>query len=349
MSKETFNLPKSEIFAGFEWTGPRIPYRETDIKGDTYPVTWADNDELYTSSGDPLWGESNDGLDVERISGTPLDCTIAKVNHMNDYTGWGGNGPKPTGMICVDGILYLAFQNMLRAKKAPHGLASQHGADAHIIHSFNKGDFWVPALPTIKEPMFPGYKFGGPAFVQHGRNNADARDNYVYAISSDQWDNGANLRVGRVPKDQIIRREAWQWVGSYDRDNEPVWTYELDDAMPVLSIHKWLGCPDMVYLPKLKRYLLLSWRLREDFSPTSGTDLIILEAPNPWGPFSFVHFEEYWEGKSFNPYCPRIPTKWLSEDNLTGHALFSGSWDWNSNNIDHTYRANFRPFRLVLK
>jgi len=31
-----------------------------------------------------------------------------------------------------------------------------------------------------------GHKFGGPSFVQFGKNNEDARDEYVYAVSSGQ-------------------------------------------------------------------------------------------------------------------------------------------------------------------
>ena len=82
---------------------------------------------------------------------------------MNDYRGWGGNGPKPSGMICVDGVLYLAFQNMLHAQKPPFSLSSQHGSDAQIVYSTNKGGFWVPTLGNLVAPMFPGHKFGGPA------------------------------------------------------------------------------------------------------------------------------------------------------------------------------------------
>jgi len=344
-----FNLPKSPVFAGLEWTGPRVSYPKLEIRGDTYPITWADDNELYASSGDPQWGESGDGLDIERFYGDSAgDFTIHKVNHMNDYTGIGGGGPKPTGMICVDGVLYLAFQNLLRGKTPPHSSLSQHGSDEHIVYSGNKGWlFWTPHLPTITKPMFPGYKFGGPAFVQHGKNNADARDDFVYAISSDQWDNGANLRLGRVPKDSIARAHEWRWVGSFDHAGNPIWTHLLDDAIPVLSIHRWLGCPEMVYLPKFKRYLLLTWRLHADFSPFDGTDLLVFDAPNPWGPFSLVHFEEYWEGKEFNPYCPRVPMKWLSEDNLSGHLLFSGSWHGEMK--DKAYRASVRPFKLILK
>jgi len=338
-----FNIPKSEIFAGLEWTGAAVPYPEPQIKGDTYPITWADDGELYTSSGDPWWGESNDGLDVEKFSGGPPDFKIHKVNHMNEYTGWGGNGQKPTGMICVEGVLYLAFQNLLFAKKAPHSLHSQHGSDAHIVSSSNKGFFWVPHLRNIREPLFPGYKFGGPSFVQHGQNNAEARDGYVYAISSDQWDNGSNLRLGRAPENEITGLGAWHWVKAWEADGSPAWSWNLDDAIPVMSVHRRLGCPEMVWLPKFGRYLLLSWHLHGDFSPADGTDLMVFESPNPWGPFSLVHFEELWEGKETTPYCPRIPLKWMAEDNLSGHLLYSGAWTNSA-----VYRANVRPFRLVL-
>jgi hypothetical protein len=338
-------ISKSNLIVGLEWVGERIPYPEAGVKGDTYPMTWADDDRIYASAGDPLWGESQDGLDVERFDGGPVDYRIAKVNPMNDYTGWGGNGPKPSGMICVEGILYLAFQNLLRSKQAPYSLASQHGSDAQIVYSTTKGLNWTPALATIAAPMFPGHMFGGPAFVQHGRNSIAARDNFVYAISSDQWDNGSNLRLGRVARDSIMRREAWEWVCAFGPSGEPAWAHSLAEAIPVLSLHRWLGLPEMVYLPVIRRYLLLTWRLHKDFSGDDGADLLVFEAPDPWGPFGLAHFEEYWEGKAFNPYCPRVPLKWMNPDGLSGWIQFSGSWSPAGQKAGY-YRSHVRPFRL---
>ncbi|MCX7804535.1 MAG: DUF4185 domain-containing protein [Planctomycetota bacterium] len=342
-----FRIPRSKVITGLEWTGDRIPYREPDVRGDTYPMTWADDGEIYTSAGDPLWGETRDGLDIEKFSGGPTDYVIKKVNPMNDYTGWGGNGPKPTGMICVEGVLYLAFQNLRRARKAPFSLFSQHGSDAHIVYSTNKGGFWIPAIGNIEAPMFPGYKFGGPAFVNFGKNNANARDSYVYAISSDQWDNGSNLRLGRAPRDDIASREAWEWVCAFDPSGEPAWSRDLEAAIPVLSLHRWIGLPEMVYIAGIGRYLLLTWRLHKDFSGDDGTDLIVLDAPEPWGPFSLVHIEEYWEGKEFTPYCPRVPLKWMGNDGTSGWLQFSGSWSPAGQKAGR-YRSHVRPFRLKL-
>lgn len=343
-----FSLPHSNLIKNLEWTGERIPYPDPEVKGDTFPLTWADDGEIYTSSGDPGWGESPSGLDIEKFSGGPKDYKITKVNMMNDYIGLGGWGPKPTGMICVDRILYLAFQNLLGARKPPFSLRSQHGSDAQIVYSPGKGWNWIPTLGTLSAPMFPGYRFGGPAFVNFGMNNQGARDHFVYAVSSDQWDNGSNLRLGRVPSDSIMRREAWEWVCAFQPSGEPAWSYELAEAIPILSLHRWLGAPEMVYLAGIGRYLLLSWRLHADFSGNDGSDLLILESAEPWGPFSLVDFIEYWEGKEFNPYCPRLPLKWMEEDSISGWLQYSGSWEPNGQKSGF-YRSNVRPFRLVMR
>jgi len=347
-----FSIPKSTFIQSFEWTGERISYPEVDVMGDTYPMTWADDDEIYTSAGDPLWGETRDGLDVEKFSGGPADYKITKINSMNDYTGWGGNGPKPSGMICVDGILYLAFQNLQRMQQPPHSLTSQHGSDAQIVCATRNQNghgvgLWTPSFANIAAPMFPGHKFGGPAFINFGKNNANARDEFVYAVSSDQWDNGSNLRLGRVPADSIMRRESWQWVCAFTPAGEPAWHHNLDEAVPVLSVHRWLGLPEMVYVDGIKRYLLFTWRLHKDFSGDDGTDLLVFESPEPWGPFALVHAEEYWEGQALNPYCPRLPLKWMAVDGKSGWLQFSGSWS-KSGQAAGYYRSHVRPFRLRL-
>ncbi len=64
---------KSEYIKAFEWCGDRLSYPEADIKGDTFPMTWAEDGEVYTSAGDPNWGESFSGLDVEKFSGGPTE------------------------------------------------------------------------------------------------------------------------------------------------------------------------------------------------------------------------------------------------------------------------------------
>ncbi len=316
-------------------------------RGDTFPMTWADDGHIYTSSGDPHWGRKATGLDVERFSGLPPGYYISKVNEMEDFVGNGGEGPKPTGMICVDGVLYLAFQNLLGKRPPVYGTKSQHGSDAAIVSSSDHGQTWTPGIKEIKQPMFPGPTFGGPAFVNFGKNNQDSPDGYVYAVSADQWDNGSCLRLGRVPKDRILEASAWEWVGSINTKGEPAWTRELRRSVPVLTRERKISLPDMVYMRSIQRYLLLTWSLNVDFSPEEGSEMFLYEAPKPWGPFTLVHHEQPWEDRETTPYCPRLPLKWLreSENEIRGWLQFSGSWRQNSKH----YRSHVRPFRLALR
>jgi len=364
MAKE-FPVPRSKLIAGLEWLAEQIPYpvpapgedltpygrafpgfdaEGPCARGDTFPMTWAADGELYTSAGDPHWGEKAVGLDVEKFTGFPPDYHITKVNDMLGFTGGGGKGPKPSGMISVDGVLYLAFQNLCGMKPPAHGTRSQHGSDAVIVASRDFGWTWEPDISDIRAPMFPGNYFGGPAFLNFGRDNRGARDGYVYAVSADQWDNGSHLRLGRVPHDAITETSAWEWVADLRPLGDPLWTADLAEAVPVLSHDRHISLPEMVYLAGLDRYLLLTWRFHQDFSNQHGSALIVYEAPEPWGPFALAHYEEQWEPREVNPYCPRLPLKWLESDGVTGWLQFSGNWKGQGPH----YCPHVRRFRLKL-
>jgi hypothetical protein len=297
------------------------------------------------------------GLVLEKIIGGPEPFGVCRVNDMPAYTGFGGNGAKPSGMICVDGKLYYAVQNLLGMKTPPHRPGSQHGSDATIICSADHGKTWIPDLDeTLKgfagehyhmdygkwethwlteerlrtdyrgwQPMFPGSAFGGPSFVQFGKNNADAVDGDVYAISSDQWDNGRIIRLGRVPKDRILDRTAWEFA-ALGSSEDPVWHSEIVDASPILDIEGHISLPEMVYIASIRKYLLLTWGLHKDFSISAGSELTVLEADYPWGPFALVHYDWMWDRRECCPYAPRVPLKWFDGETLTGYLLHSGGW-----------------------
>lgn len=381
-------IPKSDLLSGLRWTGERTPI-PGGIHNDTHPMTWAADGEMYMSSGDPnfayfdgvprhvSWQEAFEkpelyphmgGVDVERITGYGAGFGIEQVNTMPGLIGPGGNGAKPSGMISVQGSLYLAVQNLLGKKTPPHRPDSQHGSDAAILRSDDFGKTWSPDIQTglIEmeaqfydrrnwtwrnppeertgwqgwQPMFPGYRFGGPSFVQFGRDCAAAVDDFVYAISGDQWDNGSELRLGRVPQDRIQEIESWEWavVGQ----NGVAWTQDLSSSPPVLVIPRHISLPEMIYLPGLQRYLLLTWGLHKDFHVEDGSELTILEAEHPWGPFRLVHYEEIWDSLEICPYCPRVPLKWFDQDALSGWLFHSGSW----HTVEH-YKPHVRPFQLL--
>lgn len=340
--------PRSKFIKGIEWLSERLPYPEMPITGDSYPLTWADDDAIYTSSGDPMWyGVMKDeGMDVEKIDGMAPGYRVSRMSDMYNFRGFGGSGPKPTGMISIGGVLYLAVQNLRGTKPPAHGTKCQHGSDAHIFVSRDHGRSWSPNRNV--EPMFGGNLFGGLSFVNFGKDHAGALDEFVYAVSGDQWDNGSELRLGRAKADRLTEKDAWEWVSSIGTRG-PKWTSDLAASVPVLRWDRHVSQPDMVYLAGIKRYLLLTWRLYEDFAP-QGSELIILESPKPWGPFSLV-YRENWEDAVKTAYCPKLPLKWMEPDGLTGWLLHSGNWaspedqglGWRP-----YYRVNIRKFRLVL-
>jgi hypothetical protein len=312
------------------------------------------------------------GVDVEKLTGYGADFGIEQVNTMPGLIGPGGNGAKPSGMISIDGVLYLAVQNLLGKKNPPHREKSQHGSDATILRSDDYGQTWQPEIgpglveleaqfydrrgmkwlnpPEEREawngwrPMFPGPLFGGPSFIQFGKDNEAAVDGFVYAVSGDQWDNGSELRLGRVPQEAILYAGRWEWA-DVRPDGSVQWGGSLAGSRPVLAIDGHLSLPEMVYIPSLKRYLLLTWALHRDFHTGEGSELTILEAPRPWGPFRLVFYEETWDRKEVCPYCPRIPWKWFDETTLSGWLLHSGNWF----SPEPYYKPHVRPFRLLVK
>jgi len=387
-------IPMSQTLM-FDWTGENIPVSSVNTLGDTYPITWADDDDLYVGTGDPLWCVINGvntiadvmmkndpdmfprvtGQVSEKITGSPPHFEVHRLNDHPGYRGYGGNGPKPSGMICVDGVLYYAVQNLLGKKTPPNRLNSQHGSDATIICSHDHGLTWTPDLnplfgdfmnqydrQTWKEtealrssfrgfiPMFPGSAFGGPSFVQFGRNNEHAVDDFVYAISGDQWDNGRCLRLGRVPKNKIMVRDAWEFAIP-DENNSPIWQKDLTKAEPILDIEGHISLPEMVYLHTIRKYILLTWALHTDFKTTTGSELTILEADNPWGPFSLVHYEWMWYKRECCAYTPRIPLKWFNHKLMEGYIMHSGNWGYplptgEYKSMLHYYLPQVRKFRL---
>ncbi len=351
-AKSIVSAPPSPVLRGIEWLSDVVPYPEKDKRGDTFPVTWSDDDDIYTSAGDPVWPDKGSGLDVERLIGNAPDFKLERVNPMRDYSGWGGCGPKPTGLLSAQGKLYLAFQNMTGRSDLPPNEADimatyGHGYDAQIVASGDHGKTWIPDLKTVHNPMFPGRTFGAPAFINFGKDNAGARDNFVYAVSGDGWDNGTALRLGRVPAAEIMKTESWQWVSGVGGDGLPVWSSEMAHSVPILTHPGYLGCVDMVYLRGISRYLLHSWHHKVKSNPDAGSELIVYDAPEPWGPFTLVHHQDPWETTELNPYNPRLPLKWFDQQKLEGWMVFSGSW--RKGGQTPNYRMHVKRFRLLRK
>jgi len=170
----------------------------------------------------------------------------------------------------------------------------------------------------------------------------------------------ARMTVGTPDQhyQQVSDPRKWQWFSGSDSNDRPTWIQASDPRLP--NVIRSLsyphggrsGCaaggqaqcafwrdmpgraghvnyPHMAYDSALHRYLLTfaDWYYR-DFRPPSekgpmvqgGAEGIVLEAPHPWGPWSFVLRSPYLG--SGNGYGPSFPVQWEGPRKLDGQDLW---------------------------
>ncbi len=105
--------------------------------GDLWPSCWSDDGNLYAANGDGVaftGGSNRFDMAVSMIAGMPPNLAGTTVA-TSVGTNWSGQGynRKPTGMLCMNGRLYLAFQNLNSsnfddAPAASIAASADHGA-----------------------------------------------------------------------------------------------------------------------------------------------------------------------------------------------------------------------------
>ena len=273
--------------------------RRTAIDSDNWPLTWGDDDAQYTSYGDGYGFEPHVekklGMGFARITGSAADYRGVNLRSDGERTGGGAKSPKASGILMVDGVLYLWVRNV---------------ANSQLVWSLDRGKTWQWGFR-----MEDG--FGSPAFLNFGRNYAGARDGYVYTYSQNgpsayESDNGVAL--ARVAKGHIRDRSVWEFYERLDAAGQPVWTADLARRGEVFGYPANCGRVDVVYDPGIRRYLMA---LAYDHAGSWG----IFDAPEPWGPWTTV-LHRQWDVPETHGY--RLPAKWISADGLSMTLVFSG-------------------------
>jgi hypothetical protein len=308
--------PPSPVIAGIEWTPKETIVRRAH-DGDNWPVTWADDDAIYTTWGDGTGFapkvERKLSMGFARITGPPDKFTGVNVRSPAEQLGAGRTGKKGWGMLCVDNTLYLWL-----------GHADNRGAQAQLAWSRNHAKTWT----------FADWKFaelGLLGFVNFGRNYAGARDEYVYAYSHDgpRADTPADRFILlRAPKEKLTQRESWEFFARFDDNGQPAWTRDVQQRAGVLRNPGACLRSAMTYCAPLKRYL---WWQQLPQPPGTTNDrgdtrfaggFGIYDAPEPWGPWTTAFYTEQWDvgpGEHGD-----FPAKWMSADGRKLHLIFSG-------------------------
>jgi hypothetical protein len=286
--------------------------RQSIGDGDNWPITWAGNGEQYTvyCDGKGFGGGSGEGsMSLAKITGSPPNIQGQNIVSPSGHkTGGGEGGRKASGLLMVDGVLYMWVRNLNR-----------DGTGSSLAWSRDRAQTWTWASWNFPE-------IGYPVWLNAGKNYEAAQDNYAYMYSPDTpsaYKTSDHILLARVPKDRIASQDAYQFFAGLDDQGQPKWSPDFKERRPVFTDPGHCYRPDVVYNPGLKRYLLCT--ATSGAARWCGTDskyLGIFDSPHPWGPWTTVTQIEGWGGEE-NRFQPRIPSKWISEDGRSFYFLYS--------------------------
>ncbi len=298
--------PRSRVISSVQWADAKSIVRRAR-GSDNWPITWADDDNLYTAYGDGRGFEPlvdfKLSLGLARISGSADDFTAINLRSPTMETrGDGSSGKKASGMLMVEGTLYLLARNAGNSQLA---WSRDHGG------SWNWNDWKFTE------------SFGCPTFLNFGRNYAGARDEFVYIYSHDNdsaYKPADRMVLARVPSNSLSQRDAYEFLVGLDDASQATWSHDIAARAAVFTHPGRCYRSGISYNAGLQRYL---WcQVLPGPGPRFAGGFAIYDAPEPWGPWTTAFFTEAWDvgpGETSS-----IPTKWISDDGTTIHLVFSG-------------------------
>ncbi len=307
--------PASPVITSLRWDTDVLKLRNG--AGDNWPITWVADDLQITAFGD------GDGFDKEnpdlslgfaRIYGDPPQHRGEDfATDVDTPEGQGPKGIKASGLLMVDGLLYMFVRNY-----RPPG--SDDFTNSRLAWSLDRGANWTWADWHFSDT------FGCPEFVQFGKNYEGARDNYVYIVSQandSAYGFSPDIVIARAPKNRVPDRNRYEFFAGLDAGGKPIWSPDIAKRKPVFTDPNGTQRIGMTYNPGLRRYILTTSHLPPGKKATHTAALGVFDAPEPWGPWTTVYYDHDWS-KGCRTYHHKFPTKWMSSDGRTMWLLFSG-------------------------
>lgn len=301
--------PQSAVIRGVQFDPPSTIVRRA-FDSDNWPITWADDDQQYTAYGDGRgfepYTEHKIGLGFARIAGGPTHWQGTNIrSESGENRGMGPSGRKASGMLMVDGVLYMWARN---------------ADNAQLAWSTDRARTW-----TWADWRFTT-SFGYPTVLNYGRDYAGARDDYVYVYSHDAdsaYDPADHMVLARVHKARIQEREAYTFFCGLDEEGQPRWTGDVAARTPVFTHRGLCRRSGITYNAPLRRYLWWQQRAEQDVDTRFQGGFAIYDAPEPWGPWTTAYLTTEWD---MGPgEMGSLPTKWMSQDGRTCYLVFSGN------------------------
>ena len=332
--------------------------RRAGFRGDNFCLTWAADDSQLTSMDDGLLIQNRDleyHNHLYRIAGDDHSFLMQDVPGYPDFTrghgGWFGYG-----LISIDGTLYSAISKtpelawsgpfrgvkLLRSddngqtwarinRRGERRPLAVHDAASHDIHEEEMFFIEEEGLPYRKRLAYPFSYFD---FVQCGKDNAAAKDNYVY-IYSPEGARAHQLLLARAPRNCVGIRHSWEYFTGYD-DDRAQWSSNIGQRRPIHTFpHKndggdyfgwysWL--PSVVWNKGLVLYIMANGGTyggemsdsEEDYyhtwMHTKSGSLGFWYASRPDGPWHQFFYTDQWVVDDVNnrTYQPKLSPKWIS-------------------------------------
>jgi hypothetical protein len=245
-------------------------------------------------------------LGLATIAGSPPNWRGTNISSNAEARGQGADGPKASGLLMIDGVLYLWVRNVQNAR---------------LAWSTDHGSTW-----TWSDWRFTN-SFGCPTFLNFGANYAGARDRFAYIYSPDSdsaYVAGSRMVLARVDRTRLREREAYEFFQRLDANQAPQWTSSIEQRGAVFVHEGNCYRSGISYNAGLKRYLWCQILpgSRHPQGPRFQGGFGIYDAAEPWGPWTTAYFTTDWDvgpGETAT-----FPTKWMSGDGKVIHLTFSG-------------------------
>ena len=354
--------------------------------GDNWCQTWASDGNIYTmlDDGNGWWGDKEKSKDLRTWEGSMLIQIKGDENFgEEDVTkkeGWPENKVTSPlyayGIISVDGVIYVwlwksekdtwywrPVANRLLYSPDFGETFYRWNGQKETEETFNQVDstsfFFYKEDPRWHIDR-DAYAFNWIAFCQNGKDNSQAKDNYIYMYSPEQY-NPRNLSMIRVHKDKIRNKEEYEYFKGWNNDKAE-WTKNMSERgvnlkYPEKTDAKWMWAswfPSVVYNPGLDLYIMTSYGIYDPkrkywdgwcWNCQYPASLGFWYSETPYGPWKQFYYNEYFyaDREENRTYGFKLSPKWISEDGKKMILIWSDAGD------DHTtnYKWNEMEIEIV--
>lgn len=323
--------PPSPVLSGvrFDFT----THVRRAIDSDNWAVTWAADGNQYATWGDGRGfdgGRTKKSLGYSRIEGNADDWTARDT--------YGSEKAEATATLQGKSYAILGVNGALYSFVSP-GSDAKNLESARLYKSNDGAHRWTPTPVVFTAAK---HHLALPCFLQFGKDDAGARDGYVYVywlrVRAMSWEvqRPGEIMLTRVPRGAIEDSSRYEYFAGLDGAGEPRWSTDPGAMRAAFADPNGLMRSSANYDAGLGRYLVVT-----NHTARNAGNVGIFDAPEPWGPWTTVAYYRGWPGGAEvprNTFYGNFSSKWFSDDGLDFVFVFTGK---NANDSWNSVRGSF--------